>query len=112
MYWFGFFGMKNLLDTLLPELANGFIHGGRRDGLSCAKDPYALLFSESGGSANRAQHDPVPRTFQFKGIPCGQLQLVSYGLGQNHPPGLIYSQSGIHNGILPCHLALIMVSYP
>lgn len=96
--------MKDLLNTLLPELANCVIDGLGRDRLPRAKDPYALLFSQSGRASNRAEDDSVLKTFQLERVPCGKLQLVSYGLGQYDASSFVDGKGGIHNGILPLYL--------
>src|SRR5436305_15051016 len=68
-----------------------------------------LFLAQAGCAAHWAENDLILGSLNFQRIPRRELQLVPHRLRQNHATGFVECQSGIHNGILPCHLAFHMV---
>jgi len=86
----------------------GPIHRLRGERFMDIENPNPLFLAQAGCAAHWAENDLILGSLNFQRIPRRELQLVPHRLRQNHATGFVECQSGIHNGILPCHLAFQM----
>src|SRR6266849_5441843 len=64
------------------------------------KNPNAVLLLEQSFGTQRAERDFVAFTFELKGVAGAKMKFLAQGLGNQHPPGLIESELGSHNGTI------------
>jgi len=86
----------------------GPIHRLRGERFMDIENPNPLFLAQAGCAAHWAENDLILGSLNFQRIPRRELQLVPHRLRQNYATGFVECQSGIHNGILPCHLAFQM----
>jgi hypothetical protein len=96
--------------ALAANLAQGFIGGSGRDGLSDPEDPDPLFLVQAYASPAGTEDDAVFGAFEFGGITRAKLHYIADRLGENDAAGFVEGEGGGHGwhyivviGIGKCH---------